>query len=115
MHKTGKSGGFLGRDLGPLLKTGLPLMKTVLKLLAKIVLIPLRLKAAGSATLKTCGINCNNYLYNLLWYQNINNFERGDEWFRENSQINWRIWLIDIKLLVKLKQKNKNEGFSAHY
>ena len=34
-------GGFLGRLLGPLLKTGLPLMKNVIKALAKSVLIPL--------------------------------------------------------------------------
>ena len=37
---------FLGRLLGPLLKTGLPLMKNVLK----IVLIPLGLTAAAAAT-----------------------------------------------------------------
>ena len=48
--KTVQSGGFLGRLLGPLLKTGLPLMKNVLKPLAKSVLIPLRLTAAASAT-----------------------------------------------------------------
>ena len=34
-------GGFLGRILGPLLKTGLPLMKTIIQPLAKSVLIPL--------------------------------------------------------------------------
>ena len=34
-----KSGGFIGRLLGPLLKTGLPLMKNVIKPLAKSVLI----------------------------------------------------------------------------
>ena len=34
--------------LGPLLKTGLPLMKNVIKLLAKSVLIPLGLTAAAS-------------------------------------------------------------------
>ena len=44
-----KSGGFLGRLLGPLLKTGLPLMKHVIKRLAKNVLIPLGLTAAASA------------------------------------------------------------------
>ena len=42
-------GGFLGRLLGPLLKTGLPLIKNVLKPLAKSVLIPLGLTAAASA------------------------------------------------------------------
>ena len=42
-------GGFLGRLLGPLLKTGLPLMKSVIKPLVKSVLIPLGLTAAASA------------------------------------------------------------------
>ena len=44
-----QSGGFLGRLLGPLRKTGLPLMRSVVKLLAKSVLIPLGLTAAASA------------------------------------------------------------------
>ena len=44
-----QSGGFLGRFLGPLLKTGLPLMKSVIKPLAKSVLIPLGSAAAASA------------------------------------------------------------------
>ena len=42
-------GGFLGRLLGPLLKTGLPLIKNVIKPLPKSVLIPLGLTAAASA------------------------------------------------------------------
>ena len=50
MHKTGQSGRLLGRLLGPLLKTGLPLMGNVLKPLAKSILIPLGLTAAASAT-----------------------------------------------------------------
>ena len=44
-----QSGGFFGRLLGPLLKTGLPLIKNVTKPLAKSVLIPLGLTAAASA------------------------------------------------------------------
>ena len=44
-----QSGGFLGRLLGPLLKTGLPLIKNVTKPLAKSVLISLGLTAAASA------------------------------------------------------------------
>ena len=44
-----QSGGFLGRLLGSLLKTGSPLMKSVIKPLAKSVLIPLGLTAAASA------------------------------------------------------------------
>ena len=41
--------GFLDILLGPLLKTGLPLMKSVIQPLAKSVLIPLGLTAAASA------------------------------------------------------------------
>ena len=44
-----QSAGYLGRLLGPLLKTGLPLIKNVIKPLAKSVLIPLGLTAAASA------------------------------------------------------------------
>ena len=40
LYKIGQSGGFLGRILGPLLKTGFPLLGNVLKPLAKSVLIP---------------------------------------------------------------------------
>ena len=49
LSKMIQSGGFLGRLLGPSLKTGLPLMKSVIKPLAKSVLIPLGLTAAASA------------------------------------------------------------------
>ena len=49
LSKMIQSGGFLGRLLGPLLKTGLPLMKNVITPLAKSVLIPLGLTAAASA------------------------------------------------------------------
>ena len=49
LSKMVQSGGFLGRLLGPLLKTGLPLIKNVIKPLAKSVLIPLGLTAAASA------------------------------------------------------------------
>ena len=44
-----QSGGYLGRLLGPLLKTGLPLIKILIKPLARSVLIPLGLTAAASA------------------------------------------------------------------
>ena len=49
LSKMIQSGGFLGRLLGPLLKTGLTLMKSVIKPLAKNILIPLGLTAAASA------------------------------------------------------------------
>ena len=49
LSKTIQSRGFLGRLLGLLLETGLPLMKNVIKPLAKSVLIPFGLTAAASA------------------------------------------------------------------
>ena len=49
ISKKSQSGGFLGKLLGPLLKTGLALIKNVIKPLAKSVLIPLGLTAAASA------------------------------------------------------------------
>ena len=47
LHKLGQSLGFLVRFLWLLLKTGLPLIKNVFKVLAKNVLIPLGLTAAA--------------------------------------------------------------------
>ena len=49
LSKMIQSGGFLGRLLGPLLKTGLPLISNVIKPLAKSVLIYLELTAAVDA------------------------------------------------------------------
>ena len=55
LSKMMQSGGFLGRLLGPLRKTGLPLKKNVIKPLAKRALISLGLTAAASAA--DAGIN----------------------------------------------------------
>ena len=49
LSKMIQSGVFLGKLLGPLLKTGLPLITNVIKPLAKGVLISLGLTAAASA------------------------------------------------------------------
>ena len=49
LSKMIQSGGFLGKLLGPLLRSGLPLMKSVIKPLAECVLISLGLTAAASA------------------------------------------------------------------
>ena len=49
LSKMIQSRGFLARFLGPLLRTGIPLMKSVIKPLAKSVLVPLGLAAAASA------------------------------------------------------------------
>ena len=50
LHKIRQSGGFLGRLLGQLLKNGLPLIRNVVKPLAKSALIPSGLTAAASST-----------------------------------------------------------------
>ena len=50
MHKIEQSGGFVGRLLRPLLKTGLSLIGNAIKLLAKSVLIALISTVATSAT-----------------------------------------------------------------
>ena len=66
-----QSGGFLGRLLGSLLKSGLPLISNVIKPLAKSVLIPLGLTAAASAA--DAGIHKKNI---GVWkYDNTNNIK----------------------------------------
>ena len=50
MNKIGQSGEFLGKILGPLLKTGLPLIRNLLKPLATSASIPLGLTTTASAT-----------------------------------------------------------------
>ena len=55
LHKVGQSGGFLVRLLRALLKTGLSLMKNLLKPLAKSVLIPLGLTTDAAIHKKKLG------------------------------------------------------------
>ena len=73
LSKMIQSGGFLGRLLGPLLKTGLPIIKNVIKPLAKSVLILLGLTAAASAAdsgihkkILGSGYNTNNNTTTLI-------------------------------------------------
>ena len=70
-----QSGEFLGRLLGPLLRTGLPLIKNVIKSLATSVLIPLGLTAAASTAdaaihKKVLGSGHNNPSYTTLIISN---------------------------------------------
>ena len=57
MHKLVQSRAFLARLLGPLPKTGLLLMKNVLKPLAQSVLMPLGLTAAAAAAATDAAIH----------------------------------------------------------
>ena len=70
LSKMIQSRGFLSRLLGPLVKTGLPLIKSVIKPLAKSVLIPLGLTAAASAA--DAGIHKKNI---RIWEYNTNDLE----------------------------------------
>ena len=65
LSKIIQSGGFLRKLLGPLLKTGLPLIKNVITPLAKGVLIPLGLTAA-SASAADAGIQKKYYDQEIL-------------------------------------------------
>ena len=64
-----QSKGFLGKRLGPLLKTGLPLIKKVIKPLAKSVFILLGLTAAALLLMLEYKQNTS------LWNNNFNNFK----------------------------------------
>ena len=70
-------GGFLGRRLGPLLKTGLPLLKSAVKTLGMLGLTYL---AAASAT--DAAINKKNP---WIWNNDLNNFKRWNEIHFKNS------------------------------
>ena len=77
LSKMIQSGGFLVRLLGPLLKTGLPLIKNVIKPLANSVLIPLGLTAAASAAdagihKKILGSSHNNNITLIISNDKIN-------------------------------------------
>ena len=77
-----QSRGFLGRLLGPLLKTGLSLIKNMIKPLAISVLIPLGLTAAASTVDAAIHIG--------IWNNNFTNFKWRNEWHNENSSSSWR-------------------------
>ena len=74
LSKMRQLGGFLGRLVGPLLKTGLPLMKNVIKPLAKSVLILLGLTIVASAA--DAGIHQENP---RLWNKKTKNIKWWDE------------------------------------
>ena len=113
LHKTGQSGGFLGRLLGPLLKTGLPLMKNVLKALAKSVLITLGLTAAAAAAATDATIHKKMFgsgnMILIISNEEINDMMKIVKFLEESGL------LIKGVSETKMKQKNKKRDFSECY
>ena len=110
LSKMMQSGGFLGKLLGPLLKTGLPLMKSVIKPLTNSVLIPLGLTAAASAAdagihKKILGSGHNNTT--LI----ISNDEMDDILKIVKSLENSGVLLIGISETIQHEAKEQRGGF----
>ena len=112
LHKIGQSGGFLGRLLGPLLKTGLPLIGNVLKPLAKSVLIPLGLTAAAAATDAAIHKKMIGSGFTTLI---ISNEEMNDIMKIVKSLEESGLSIKGVSEQLKMKQKNKKEDFSECY
>ena len=89
LFKVVQSGVFLSKFIGPLLKTGSPLMKNLLKPLAKSIFIPIGLKAAASAADRNIQKNYR------IGDNNINNLKWRNGRYNENSKISQRIWFND--------------------
>ena len=72
-----QSGGFSWRLLGPLLKTGLPVVKNVVKPLAKSILI-ITLGLTAEASVADAGIHKKYYDQE---YDNTNNMKWWNSWY----------------------------------
>ena len=111
LSKMIQSGRFLGRLLGPLLKTGLPLMKSVIKPLAKSVLVPLGLTASASAAdagthkkILTSGHNNNTTLI-------ISNYEMDDILKIVKSLEDSGVLLKGVSETIQNEAKEERGGF----
>ena len=121
LHKLGKSGGFLGRLLEPLLKAGLPLKGNVFKPLAKSVLIPLGLTAPASATdaaIHKKMFGSERYSSDLAKQTTliISNGETNDFMKIFKSTEESGLLIKGLSKTMKLKQKSNKKGrFSECY
>ena len=109
LSKTMQSGRFLGRLLGPLLKAGLPLMESLIKPLAKSILIPLGLTAAASAAdagmhKKILGSGHNTTLI-------VSNDEMRNILKIIKSLEDFGILLKGVGETIKSKSKEQRDGF----
>ena len=112
LSKIIQSGGYLGKLLGPLLKTRLPLMKSVIKPFAKSVLIPLKLTAAASAAdagiIKILGSGKpNNNKTTLI----ISNDEMDDILKIVKSLEDSRVLLKGVSETIQNEAKEQRRGF----
>ena len=108
INKIIQSGRFLGKLLGPLLKTRLPLIKNVIKSLAKSVLIPLELTAAASAA--DAGIH-KKILGSGNTASIISNEEMNDIMKIVQALEDSNILLKGVTETVKNETKEQKEGF----
>ena len=112
LSKMIQSGGFLGKLLGPLLKTGLPLIKSVIKPLAKSILVPLGLTAAASAAdagihKKILGSGSNNNNNTILI---ISNDEMNDILKIVKSLEDSGVLLKGVSEKIQNEAKEQGEG-----
>ena len=99
-----QSGGFLGCILGPLLKTGLPLILNVLKPLAKSVLIPQELMAGASAT--EGGIHKKMFATLIVCNKEINEIMKTVKSLEESGLL-----IKGISETIKNEAKEQKGGF----
>ena len=126
----GHSEKFLGRFLGPLLKTGLLLMKNVIKPLAKSVLTPLELTAEALAT-DAAATNLGKQTTLIISNQEMNG-RPSDLVLRtmtliiSNEEMKYIIKIVKcldestlltkgVNKAIKMKQNNKKVDFSVCY
>ena len=103
-----QSRGFLGRLLCPLLKTGLPLIKKVIKPLVKSVLIPLGLTAAASVA--AAGIH-NKLLGSGRTTLIISNDQMKDAIKKVKSLEDLCLLLEGVSQAIQNEAKEKRGGF----
>ena len=111
LSKMIQSGGFLGKLLGLLLRTGLPLIKSVIKPVAKSILVPLGLTAAASAAdagihKKILGSDNNNNTISI-----ISNDEMGDILKIVKSPEDSGVLLKGVSETIQNEVKEQRGGF----
>ena len=104
-----QSGGFLDKLLGPLLKTGLPLLKSVIKPLGLLGLTAARSGIDAGVQRKIYGSGTTNL---VISNEEINDIMKIAQALDDsNSLLNG----VTLKNQLKMKQKNKKEAFYLCY